>query len=134
MSAAELVACRGVRGAVTVDGDGEAAVTAATTALLSRLLADNDCRLEDLAAAVFTVPDDLSGANPAAAARAAGWASVPLLMVREHPGDLEVHRCLRVLLLWNTTRAQADVRHAYLGGAAVLRPDLSAAREPRRLG
>lgn len=125
MSSAQAVACRGVRGAITVDGDAPGALAEATTALLTSLLSRNGCRLEDLAAAVFTVPDDLTGANPAAAAREAGWDGVPLLVVREHGGDTEVPRCLRVLLLWNTTRAQAEVRHAYLGGAAVLRPDLS---------
>lgn len=125
MSSAQPVACRGVRGAVTVDGDGPQAVAAAATALLSTLVGENGCRLEDVAAAVFTVPDDLPRANPAAAARDAGWTGVPLLMVREHGGDTDVPRCLRVLLLWNTTRAQADVRHAYLGSAAALRPDLS---------
>ncbi len=125
MSSAQAVACRGVRGAITVDGYAPGALAEATTALLTSLLSRNGCRLEDLAAAVFTVPDDLTGANPAAAAREAGWDGVPLLVVREHGGDTEVPRCLRVLLLWNTTRAQAEVRHAYLGGAAVLRPDLS---------
>lgn len=134
MSSARPVACRGVRGAITVDGDGRQAVAAATTALLSTLVGENGCRLEDLAAAVFTVPDDLTGANPAAVARAAGWAGVPLLMVREHGGDTDVPRCLRVLLLWNTSRAQAEIRHAYLGGAAVLRPDLSPTGELRRPG
>jgi chorismate mutase len=46
-------------------------------------------------------------------------------MVREHGADARVARCLRVLLLVNTTRPQADVRHVYLRDAAVLRPDLS---------
>lgn len=131
MSFPQPVACRGVRGAITVDGDGRPALVHATTALLTTLLGENGCRLEDLAAAVFTVPDDLPGANPAAIAREAGWAGVPLLMVGEHGGDTDVPRCLRVLLLWNTTRAQVDIRHAYLGGAAVLRPDLSPTDQPR---
>lgn len=132
MSVPQPVACRGVRGAITVDGEGPQALVHATTALLTALVGENGCRLEDLAAAIFTVPDDLPGANPAAIAREAGWASVPLLMVRDHGGDTDVPRCLRVLLLWNTTCPQADVRHAYLGGAAVLRPDLSPTGQPRR--
>ncbi len=131
MSVPQPVACRGVRGAITVDGDGRPAVAAATTALLTTLLGENGFRLEDLAAAIFTVPDDLVGTNPAAVARELGWARVPLLMVREHGGDTDVPRCLRVLLLWNTTRAQDEIRHAYLGGAAVLRPDLSPTDQPR---
>jgi chorismate mutase len=123
----EASAVRGVRGAITVDGDGREPLARATFQLLDGLVAENALRIEDLAAAIFTVPDDLPGTNPAAAARERGWAAVPLLMVREHGGDRRVPRCLRVLLLWNTTRSQAEVRHVYLRGAAELRPDLSIA-------
>jgi chorismate mutase len=119
------VATRGIRGATTAGGESADAVEAAVAELLDGLVAANEVRLEDVASAVFTVTDDLAGANPAAAARACGWDLVPLLTVREHPGT-EVPRCIRVLLLWNTARSQDEVRHVYLRGAAVLRPDLAA--------
>lgn len=128
METEQPVACRGIRGAITVETDAPEAVSDGTAELLAVLVRENGFRLEDIAAAIFTVPDDLVGANPAAAARRCGWESVPLLMVREHGGDTSVRRCLRVLLLWNTRARQADVRHAYLGGAAELRPDLAATR------
>jgi len=38
------------------------------------------------------------------------------------PGGLP--RCVRVLLHWNTDLPQQAVRHVYLRGAMVLRPDL----------
>src|SRR6266545_3066374 len=79
-------ACRGVRGAITVEGEGPEAVEDAVGELIEVLLGSNGIGAEDLAAAIFTVPDDLIGANPAAAARAHGWSGVPLLMVREHGG------------------------------------------------
>lgn len=123
----EATACRGVRGAITLQGTGVAAVADAVGELIDGLAGPNDLRPEDLAAAIFTVPDDLIGINPAAAARALGWSAVPLLIVREHGGDTRVPRCLRVLLLWNTTRTQAEVRHAYLRDARGLRPDLEEA-------
>jgi len=128
MEAEQPVACRGIRGAITVETTRPEAVSEATAELLAALVRQNGCQLEDIAAAIFTVPDDLVGANPAAAARASGWDGVPLLMVREHGGDARIRRCLRILLLWNTPCRQADVQHAYLGGAAELRPDLTAAR------
>ncbi|HEV8572048.1 MAG TPA: chorismate mutase [Actinomycetota bacterium] len=120
------MACRGLRGAITVNGDGPDAVRDATVELLEALVAENGCQVNDIAAAIFTVPDDLAGSNPAAAAREYGWDRVPLLAVREHGGDRHVPRCLRILVLWNTSRAQTEVRHAYLRGAASLRPDLEA--------
>ncbi len=117
--------CRGVRGATTVEEDGHEAVAEATLELLDALIRTNGCALEDIGAAIFSLPPDLAGLNPAAVARAHGWSAVPLLMVLEHGGDTKVPRCLRVLLLWNTARAQGEVRHVYLRGAKTLRPDLN---------
>ncbi len=119
------LACRGIRGATTVAGTDPVAVGEATAELLHALREANGFDIDDIAAAIFTLTDELAGANPAAAARAAGWSSVPLLMVREHGGDVRVARCLRVLLLVNTTRRQPDIRHVYLRGAVELRPDLA---------
>jgi monofunctional chorismate mutase len=113
-------ACRGIRGAITVEGAG---VDEATAELLEAVVQENACRLDDVAAVIFTVSDDLEGWNPAAAARRNGWDLVPLLVVREH--DQSVERCLRVLVLWNTTKVQRDIRHVYLRGARALRPDLA---------
>jgi chorismate mutase len=120
----ESTACRGVRGATTLDALPGAA-GASCVELLERMLDANGASVQDVAAAIFTLDDDLAGENPAAAARAAGWELVPLLMVREHGADDRVERCLRVLLLVNTARSQADIRHVYLRGAEVLRPDLT---------
>ena len=115
--------CRGVRGAISVEGDGEQAFRRATIELLERVVSANECDLADVGALIFTIPDELAGSNPAAIAREHGWSSVPLLMVKEHGGDTRVERCLRLMLLWNTSRAQSDIRHVYLGQASVLRPD-----------
>ncbi|MGC1184007.1 MAG: chorismate mutase [Candidatus Dormiibacterota bacterium] len=119
-------ACRGVRGATSVDGGGDRDLEAAVGELLGQILVQNRAKSADIAAVIFTVPDDLRGINPAAAARARGFQSVPLLVVREHGGDDRVARCLRVLVLLNTTRTQAQMVHAYSGGAELLRPDLVA--------
>jgi chorismate mutase len=120
-----ISACRGVRGATTVDvEDLEESLTDAVGEMLQRILDDNRAVREDVAAVIFTVSEDLTGTNPAAAARANGFESVPLLVVREHGGDQRVGRCVRVLVLLNTLLGQLEVRHAYLRGAEILRPDL----------
>ncbi|MGB6770933.1 MAG: chorismate mutase [Candidatus Dormiibacterota bacterium] len=120
-----LSACRGVRGATTVDvKDKDESLAEAVGEMLLRILGDNGAVREDVAAVIFTVSEDLAGTNPAAAARAQGFESVPLLVVREHGGDQRVGRCVRVLVLLNTVLGQSDLRHAYLRGAEVLRPDL----------
>src|SRR6266508_1961664 len=123
------LACRGIRGAITTGNGGAEAVSEATVELLQALVDANGCRSEDLAAAIFTVTPDLAGTNPAAAARRTGWDGVPLLVVQEHAGDTGLSGCIRVLLLWNTTTPQDQVRHRYLREAARLRPDLVTARD-----
>jgi chorismate mutase len=125
---APITACRGVRGATTVEGPGgEESLSAAVGEMLGRVLEDNRAVPDDIAAVIFTVPEELVGINPAAAARSHGFDAVPLLVVREHGGDRRVERCLRVLVLLNTELGQRELRHAFLRGARVLRPDLMAA-------
>ena len=127
---ATATVCRGVRGATTLPAGEELSddlVTDVVGELLDGLLSANGATTEDVAAVVFTVGQDLRSINPAGAARAVGWSTVPLLSVREHAEVelLDVARCVRVLLLLNTVRGQAEMRHLYLRDAAALRPDLA---------
>ncbi len=85
----------------------------------------NDIRPEDVGSAIFSTTEDVNAEFPALAARQLGWNDVPLLCTHELnvPGSLPL--CIRVLVLWNTPRSQADIRHVYIKGAVRLRPDLS---------
>jgi len=114
---------RGIRGATTVDGPRPELVTDAVGELLEEMQRVNEFELEDVAAAVFTLTDDLPGAAPAAVAREHGWSEVPLLQVLEHGGATGIQKCIRLLVLWNTRKLQSDVRHVYLRDAAALRPE-----------
>lgn len=115
---------RGVRGATQLPAD-RPAWPAAVVELLRAMVDSNGIAVTDLAAATFTVPRELAGARPAAAARGMGWDGVPLLELAQAEYADDPPRCLRVLLLWNTRRAARSVHHVYLGGAARLRPDLA---------
>ena len=118
------MACRGIRGAIDVAENREDALLQATRTLLLEIVAENQVQVEDVAAVTFSTTQDINAAYPARAARDLGWTLVPLFCVQEMnvPGSLE--RCLRVLVLWNTERSQAEIRHVYLGKARSLRPDL----------
>ena len=118
------MATRGIRGATTAVANTTEAILTATRELLVELVAANLLRVEDLAAAFFTVTDDLNAAFPARAARDLGWQHVALLDAREIavPGSLA--RCIRVLLLWNTDTPQSEVVHVYQREARALRPDI----------
>ena len=130
-----MSAVRGIRGATTVAANDAASITRASAELL-RVLADlNQLVPEDLAYIWFTVTPDLDAAFPADAARAElGWTDVPLICGREIPVPGALGMCVRVLIAWNTARAQREVRHAFLHGARVLRPAWAVDIDPDRKG
>lgn len=120
---ASMIRLRGVRGAITCDEDRETDIFCATEELLTTMCRANEMDSEDVAALFFSLTSDLTAAVPAAAARAIGFAQVPMMDLQEAQGSPEVSRCIRVLALWNTERTAAEVRHVYLRGATALRPD-----------
>ena len=116
---------RGIRGATTVSQDTAEVILDGTRELLKEILLENpSLKKEDLASAFFTVTDDLCAVHPAQAARQMGWDLVPLMCAREIPVPDGIQYCIRVLLHWNTTLSQREVKHVYLHAAARLRPDL----------
>jgi chorismate mutase len=118
------MACRGIRGANSVDTNDADAIIAATRELLERIVAANDLSVADVASIIFTATPDLDAAYPARAAREVGWVNVPLLCMQEVAVTSSLPRCIRVLMLWNTDRPPDQIRHVYLGRARALRPDL----------
>jgi len=119
------MACRGVRGATTVEENTPEAIVQGTQELLALLILENGMRQEDVASAIFTTTPDLNAAFPAQAARNMGWHNVATICGHEMnvPGSL--HRCIRILLHWNTQKAADQIVHVYVRGAEKLRPDRS---------
>ena len=116
---------RGVRGAITVDANTEAAILDATQELLQRMVKANEVEADEIAGVLFTVTPDLNATFPAEATRRLpGWTQVPLLCAQEVPVPSALPRCVRVLMLVNTTKTANEVKHVYLRGAERLRPDL----------
>ena len=115
---------RGVRGATTVEANSPESILEATKELLAAMLKVNELDVEYVASAFFTVTPDLNAEFPAIAARDMGWNSVALLCGHEmnKPGALPM--TLRVLLHVNTEKSAREIKHIYLRGARVLRPDI----------
>ena len=117
---------RGLRGAPTTETDTKESVLPATRELLDAILASNPgLKTDDIAAALFTVTDDIASAYPALAARQMGWDLVPMMCAREIPVEGSLPLCIRVLLHWNTELTQSEIKHVYLRNAVKLRPDLA---------
>lgn len=115
---------RGIRGATTAAANGAAEILEATRELLVKLQEANRFTVEDIASAIFTMTPDLDAAFPAQAARDLGWSNVPLLCAAEIPVPGGLPYCIRVLVHVHTLLGQEDIRHLYLRGASILRPDL----------
>ncbi len=120
-----MTACRGVRGATSVENDDRDQILNATRQLLALMIRQNQIHSEDVASAFFTVTLDLKAEFPALAARQLGWLEVPLLCGYEVSVENSLPRCIRVMLHWNTDKKQSEVQHVYLHEAKRLRPDLS---------
>jgi chorismate mutase len=112
---------RGVRGATTVEANTVESILEATRELLAAMLKSNEIDVADIASVFFTTTPDLNAEFPALAARDLG---VALMCAHEmnKPGALPM--CLRILLHVNTDKSAKEIKHIYLRGARVLRPDL----------
>jgi chorismate mutase len=129
-----MTICRGLRGATTATVNEREAILEATRDLLRRLMERNQLVADDIAAAFFTVSDDLNAEYPALAARQLGWTETALMCAREIPvPTTTVQRCIRVLMLINTEKRASEIIHVYLREAVALRPsraDISVEASP----
>ncbi len=116
---------RGVRGAITVELNSADAIGEASRRLLSAIVDANRIELEQIASVIFSATKDLDAETPALGARQMGWTSIPLFCTQEMEVPDGLPRCLRVLVHVNTEKPQDEMRHVYLDGAVVLRPDIA---------
>ncbi len=113
----------GIRGAITVDANDAHEILSATDELLRELIQANGLHADDVVSGIFTVTRDLDAAFPARAAEVYGWNIVALLHSTEIPVPGSLPRCIRILVHAYTRRSREEIRHIYLRGATVLRPD-----------
>ncbi|TYP77756.1 chorismate mutase [Paenibacillus methanolicus] len=117
---------RGVRGAITVEVNEETPILQATTKLLHEIVKSNGIVPDDICSVLVTVTGDLDATFPARAIRVMeGWELVPLMCALEVPVKGSLEKCIRLLVHVNTVKSQREIEHVYLGGAQVLRPDLT---------
>lgn len=115
---------RAVRGAITVEKNDAYEILQNTKELLEEIVKANDLNLDDMVSVIFTVTQDLNAGFPAVAARQIGWTSIPLMCMKEIDVLGSLAKCVRVLLHFNTDKKLDEIKHVYLRGAKVLRPDL----------
>jgi chorismate mutase len=112
---------RGIRGATQVSENSVAAIEDAVAEMCREIARRNQLRPEEIVWAIFTVTHDLDADFPARAARAGGWAGVPMICSQEIPVPGSMPRVVRVLV---HVDSDGPRNHVYLRGAEALRPDL----------
>ena len=115
---------RALRGATTVDADEPAEIGRRTTQMLQALFDRNQLDVDDVISILFTATGDLRSVAPALAAREFGLVDVPLLCAQEMETDA-LARCIRLMLHIDTDTPRHELRHVFLRGATVLRPELA---------
>jgi chorismate mutase len=120
------MAVRAVRGAVQVDRDDPAVISAYTSELLAEIIRRNDIEADDFISVVVTMTPDLASVFPAVAARGLGLTDVPLLCATEIGVLNAMRRAIRPLAHIESDQPRSAICHVYLRGAAQLRPDLAA--------
>jgi chorismate mutase len=117
---------RALRGATTIDEDTPEQITARVGALLKLMFERNAVQTDDLISIVFNATDDVRSLFPATGARQMlpDLADVPLMNCKELDIEGALPRCIRVMAHLYTELSRDDLRHVFLEGATVLRPDL----------
>ena len=120
-----IMGMRGVRGAITVEKNEKAAIWQAAKAMMQELIERNELAPEDIGAVIFSMMEDLTAAFPTAGVRQLpGFDLVPLFDARQCAIEGSLEKCIRVLVLADTGKAQRDIHHIYMGKAVALRPDI----------
>lgn len=112
---------RGIRGATTVKYNTREDILSETSELLATLTRDNNIEVTDIAAIFFSATPDLNSAFPAKAARDMGWLTTPLFCHVEIDVPDALKKCIRILMLVNTTLEPHQMNHVYLKETTRLR-------------
>jgi chorismate mutase len=116
---------RAIRGAVQVEANSAAAISAGTKELLSEILRANSLPVSEVISVLLTATPDLTAAFPAAAAREVGFQATPLMCAVEINVDGALPLVVRAMVTVNTELTSEEISHIYLGGAKALRLDIA---------
>lgn len=114
-----------IRGANTVDTNDAELIKVACVEMVKKIVDENQINKDDIVMVFLTMTSDLTAYNAASAIRVGlGWNDVPFFTSQEPNIDGMLARCIRVLIQYKTPKSKNEIKHIYLGKAALLRPDL----------
>ena len=115
-----------IRGAITVENNNRAEMLDATKEMLQQIITANAIAIEEITQIHFTATRDLDAVYPAVAAREIGIVEASLMCFQEMYVQNSLQKCIRVdMQVEKQNFTRQNVKHQYLRGAKVLRPDLA---------
>ena len=115
---------RAFRGATQLTADNSEEMRGAVIELLEKTLQENSLSSEDLISILLTATPDLKCEFPAVGVRIFGLTDVPLICAQEIDVAGALPLTIRMLIHAESELSRAEIKHQYLRGAQVLRPDL----------
>jgi chorismate mutase len=116
---------RGIRGAITVKDNSRSEILTASETLVREIIKRNKIIRDEIISIIFTATADLDQVYPAEAIRKIGYNNIPLMCYQEMAVKNSLERCIRVIIYINRNCTLNDIKHTYLNGARILRPDLN---------
>lgn len=117
---------RGIRGAITIKNNTEAEIVSAVRWMVTEMCRTNGVKPDDIGACILSATEDITACFPASGVRQIpGFSLVPLFDARQMAVEGGLSLCIRALLLVDTDKTAEEIRHVYLGQAAILRTDLA---------
>lgn len=113
-----------IRGAITVEADEKELIYEATAEMMKEIIEANHVKTDDIVSIVFTATNDITKAYPAVAVRNMGITGAALMCLQEMYVEGSLRKCIRVMVTVEGDYDRKNLKHAYLRGAQVLRPDL----------
>jgi len=113
-----------IRGAIVIEENSKDCIINRTRELLNKIIEGNNINIEEITSILFSATKDITAAYPAIAARDLGIVNAGLLCFQEMYVENSLKMCIRILMNVDNTKKQKDVKHIYLNGAEILRPDL----------
>ena len=116
---------RAIRGAITVSSNTEDEIINKTKKLFMKIIEKNKINKSDIINIIFSLTNDLDRVYPAKAIRDMGILDIPMMCFGEANIYGSLKKCIRILIQINTDKNKEEIEHVYLGGARILREDLT---------
>lgn len=114
-----------IRGATTIKDNNREEIIQGTKDLLLEIEDKNNLNKGNVISILFSSTKDLNAEYPAKAARLLGYTQCGLMCFNEMEVVGSMKKCIRIMILYEDSLEQRNVKHIYLKDTKALRPDLN---------